>query len=719
MEAPEVKDFYAASELAKLPGLPGSAFGVQKKAEREGYASRKVKSSKGGRGGEVTEYAFKSLPQETRNFLLGTDLTKNLPVVAPSGALVPAQDQPRKEQELRGWQRETRDARLSLVRECQRLAQVAGTEAAVAKMIELAAQGKLSEHLQALVPAANARSGSGGGKRTLSRPTLYRWLQLAKKGVNELAPKATEKKIPAWAPHLMKCWGKGQQPKLTEALEELATMLPEHIALPSYSQADHFIKGLTEPQRQKGRLTGVAADKIKPFRRRDTSHMYPGDAYTADGHCFDAEVAHPFSGRPFRPEITPVIDISTRMVVGWSCDLAESGLAVLDALRVACETYGPPAIFYTDNGPGFKNEMMTAFGRGILDRLSIHPEYSRPRNPKAHGVSERAHQTIMVKAARELCTYIGATMDPDTKKLVYQTTRKQIKGETPEIPRLLIEWEDFINHVNDAIERYNRRPHRGLPTYRDPETGNRVHFSPVQMWQIGLERMRADVPEFEWLAPANELADLYHPMVERKVDRGEVTLGLKSNGLPKRYYNRALADLAPGTRVNVAFSPSDPSRVWVRDTEDGRLLAVAELEANSSPYFAPSFIEEKRQQRAKGRMKRLERKAEDIRLELTGSAAPIDITPKPLEIELSPEVLETEKKIASLDAKRAERRYFANQWEIYEFVLDKAREGRISTAERQWQRDYEDWQDTGKKGGMLLTDPFLTQAWKAQENALT
>jgi putative transposase len=140
---------------------------------------------------------------------------------------------------------------------------------------------------------------------------------------------------------------------------------------PSYSKAHHYLHKIGAVQASKGRVTGKDLRAMKPFRRRDTADMYPGDAYTADGHCFDAEVYHPFTGRAFRPEVTPVLDVATRKCVGWSIDLAESGLAVLDALRMACETHGIPAIFYTDNGSGFKNQMMSAPGTGLLNRLGM------------------------------------------------------------------------------------------------------------------------------------------------------------------------------------------------------------------------------------------------------------------------------------------------------------------------------------------------------------
>ena len=628
------QQWWTPVEAAALVGLSDRRM----RDKLESWALRDdQKRKRAGKGGGW-EYHVSCFPQEIKDQLLDASIPAHpapatlLPVPAAPRALVlvvaPAELPP--PATLKGWQRRAMDARAALLQLLEQLISAGGVEKAIKAVVKRAAEGTLPAHLQELVPSANARGGKNGG-RTLSSRTLARWraaLAAANGNVVALAPldcredprlpAERRKSAPAWAPLLLKCWRKPMQPFLTDVLEELRTLLPPGGSGPSYDQARGFLQKLGELERQKGRLTGAALDALKPHRRRDTSHMLPGDAYTADGHCFDAEVAHPFHGRPFRPEITPVLDIATRKCVGWSCDLAENGLAVVDALRAACEQFGPPAIFYTDNGPGFKNQMLTAPGLGILNRLGIHPEYSRPRNAKAHGISERGHRTILVKAAKELCTYIGASMDGDTKQLVFKATRKAIKN--PGLPTPLIEWDDFLTHVNAAITAYNTRSHRGLPALRDPATRKRTHLSPDQAWQLGMQRMIREVPVDQHLVPANELADLYHPMVERTVLKGEVQIGSKSNGLAKRYYSAALKE-HHGERVHVALSPSDPSKVWVRSIGDQRLLAVAKLEGNASPYFALSLIEEKRAQRGKARHGRLLRQAEEIELEMRGPAA--------------------------------------------------------------------------------------------------
>lgn len=625
-----LESHYAIRDLLDLPGMPESKTdkieskirAIQMLAKREGWDSRK----RPGRGGGC-EYAFASLPKATQEHLqslakeasMAAAASAAVPAVAKSSetalALVPSAELPAPSA-MKQKQCTIMNARMGFMRFIE--ASPSSVTETIDYLVKNAQDGTLPPELQPLVSVANAKAGNTG-RRKLSTRSLWKWwseYRAAGGNCSALAPVSNVKRIePAWAQAFMKEWRKGQKPRLTEVLDELAKSIPAGLPMPSYDQARRYLRALGAIELNRGRMTGNALANLKPYRRRLTDHMYPGDAYTADGHTFDAEVAHPYHGRPFRPEITPVLDIATRLVVGWSCDLAESGLAVLDALRGACELFGPPVIFYTDNGKGYKNQMLTAEGTGILHRLGITPEYSRPRNPKAHGISERAHQSVLIKAARELCTYIGKEMDPDTKQLVFKMTRKEIK--TGENSGLLIEWEEFVERVNQAIQAYNRSPHTGLPAYRDPVTKKRVHFTPEQAWIMGMQRMQKDLPREEWLQPATELPDLYHPAVTRKVDRGWIRFGNSRHGQPKMYYSPDLANWT-GLEVQVAFSPSDSSQVWVRELEHGRLIAVAKLNGNADHYFAPSYLDEKREKRADARLKRLSHQVEEIELERLG-----------------------------------------------------------------------------------------------------
>jgi putative transposase len=622
-----MKTHYTAKELAGLPGLLISERQIRSKGE--GWQSRPIKK-KDGTNSKFKEYSFDSLPAETQMHLLNqmkVELEQShpapVPVASRETALVAAaKPLPPKLESLKQGQIACMDARTGLMNFIERSA--ANVTKTIEYLVKGSHAGTLQPELQALVPLANAKPGKTG-KRKLSTRSLWKWWSEYDGNCTSLAPLCSDKKLePLWAPLLMTCWKKPQKPKLTEVMEDLKTKIPAGMTLPSYDQARRYLLTLGALEMNRGRMTGNALASLKPYRRRLTDHMFPGDCFTADGHTYDAEVAHPFHGQPFRPEVTPVIDIASRKIVGWSCDLAESGLAVLDALRGACEDFGPPVIFYTDNGSGYKNQMMTAPGTGILSRLDIQAEYSRPRNPQAHGISERAHQTVLIKGARELCTYIGKDMDGDVKQLVFKKTRSDVK--TGEKSGTLLEFEEFVEHVNRGVEAYNNRPHKGLDAYRDPATKKRVNLSPNQAWELGIQRMRKELPQDEWLCPANELPDLYHPAEERTVDRGLVRLGTNKLGRPQLYYCPDLVNWH-GERVMVAYSPSDPTQVWVRDLAHGRLIGVAKLNGNADPYFANSKLEVGRMKRGKGRMKRVAHKLEEIELELRGKEG-ITITPE-------------------------------------------------------------------------------------------
>jgi putative transposase len=609
-------------DLLGLPGIPVSQAkkhedqvrGLERSLERQGCQFIKLPEL-----GAPKAWHIPSLPIATQAALMSTN---NVPAVVSPAPLpvVAATIQPAKAPEqLKQWQRTIMDARVAIMRLIER----AISDDRVHRTLEEAIKAIVADaHENSTLPIycnANARHGT---QRTLSPSGVMKWwctwqkskLVFKTGNPQALAPKDTENYLePAWAAAFMECWSKPQNPHLTTVLEEFYRKTGS--ALPSYSQARHYLEKIGKVQSAKGRVTGKDLRALKPFRRRDTTQMYPGDAYTADGHCFDAEVYHPFTGRAFRPEVTPVLDVYSRKCVGWSVDLAESGLAVLDALRMACETHGIPSIFYTDNGSGYKNQMMTAPGTGILDRLAITPKYSRPRNPQAHGLSERGHQTILIKAAQQLCTYIGSKMDGDAAQLVFKKTRKAIAaGEKSE---LMLEFDEFVRFINASVERYNNMPHRGLPALRDPISRKLIHQSPNQAWQLGLNRMQRELPQDEWLVASGDQPDLYHPAVERTCVKGEIQFGKLSNGMPKRYFSKELEHWT-GQRVQVAFCPSDPSRVWVRDLEHQRLLAVAGLAANSSEYFAESELETARKKRGKGALKRLENHAEEKRLEMYG-----------------------------------------------------------------------------------------------------
>ncbi|OGS90821.1 MAG: hypothetical protein A2Z95_06025 [Gallionellales bacterium GWA2_60_18] len=502
-------------------------------------------------------------------------------------------------QELKDWQRKTAEARSAIITEIKRLSKAAGTEKAIQAVIALAANGELPEQLQRLVPVANAKAGTEG-KRHLSRTSIYRWMREAEQGFSALAPKNTEGvKVPVWGPALLGLYQQPQKPTLKKCLDDL--ILPEGMSAPSYWAAQRFIDKMSKLDLVRGRMLPRELKNVRAFVRRDTSQMWPCDAYTADGHTFDAEVAHPRHGRPFRPEVTSVLDIATRKSVGWSVDLAESTWSVLDAIRNAVETCGIPSIFYVDNGSGFKNELMSDEATGFMARLGISITHSLPYNSQARGIIERSHQTIWVKGAKELPTYMGGAMDRQAKQAAFKITRADINAVGTS--RLLMPFTEFVKWCDAKVEAYNNHPHRALPKIDDPMTGKKRHQTPNEAWAAAMAEGWEPM-----MLEAADAADLFRPYKIGKTHRAEVRL------FGNTYFNRELEHYH-GERVRIGYDIHDPMQVWVRDME-GRLICVAGFEANKTAYFPVSQQQAANEKRAQGRIKRAEAKIEEAEAEL-------------------------------------------------------------------------------------------------------
>ena len=457
-----MRNWYTSQELAGLPGLPGSVPGVRKLAAREEWDSRKRAASK------AMEYPFACLPPETQAALMAKSIAEveapvtAAPVVmAEQKAVAPAAKGSSK---LNDVQRAVMVARLCLIREIERMCAYTSQNRAIDVLVKQARDGALSEYLTDRIALANNKKT---GDRTLSERSLKRWLSAYRAtGETGLAPlrQRADLTIPEWAKDFLRCYQRPTKPSVAASYAEFSRRYEG--TLPSIHKVQRFLKKLSPEALNVGRMSPQELKALQPFRRRSTKNMFPGDVYTADGHKFDAEVINPITGKPYRPEITTVLDVATRRLVGISVGEAESAIGVLDALRDAVSK-SMFSIFYVDNGSGFDNDMV----REVVDRLGGTMQHSIPYNSQARGLSERGHQTIWVRAAKKLTSYIGADMDKHAGTRVHRLGRKQLKetGAT----RLMPTFGEFMAGVEDEIANYNSTPHRGLEKFRDaaPEPG--------------------------------------------------------------------------------------------------------------------------------------------------------------------------------------------------------------------------------------------------------
>ena len=476
-----MKKWYSTNELKGLAGLPKTAQGVAKKAKKEGYIFR----SRSGKGGGK-EYALASLPDETQDALIQND--KALSVTG--GTVINAAENTVSGEAgtLKKWQREIMEARLVLFREFEQLRDVFGTEKAVKKMVTMANNETLPEHLQPLVATANARAGKG--RPTLSRSMILGWQRtINKHGITGLAPKGVDRyKTPSWALFFEKVYNRPQKPSLPEAMRELEHILPENIPMPSYYQIRRYHHKRSRLEREKGRHSSGALKRFRGYIRRSTDNLMPLDVVQCDGHSFKAKISHPVHGRPFAPEVCAVIDVKTKMCMGWSCGLAESAHTVADALRHSMTVNdkkpwgGVPAILYTDKGAGNMANMLGDAVVGVLARAGITHHTGIPGNAQGRGLVEKTNQRLWISAARKLDTFTGRGMDALEKRRVYLLMEKEVRSTGTCVISELPSWARFIEFCEQSVRDYNNTPHQGLKKCRDSATGRVRHMTPAEAW---------------------------------------------------------------------------------------------------------------------------------------------------------------------------------------------------------------------------------------------
>ena len=595
-----LRDWYTAQELAGLPGLPGTAFGVRKLADRQGWEGQRRLGSK------AIEYSVAVLPKEAQNALLVAQLgTPPALVEAPepvAASYVYNERDGLSVSRLTDDQRAVMTARLAFIREIERMSQAVTQQRAIETLIELAKTGDLSPYLMERVERANDRKAEG---RTLSERTLKRWLtNFRRHGEVGLAPERRKKdmSVPSWAADFLKHYQRPQKPSVEAAYYAFKA---ENPGCPSIHVVRRWLKKLSPEARERGRRSPQELKALQGFNRRQADMLWPNDVWVADGHTFDAEVVNPVTGQIFRPEVTLVIDWGTRRIVGFSVNLAESTIATLDTLRDGVTRCGMYRVLYVDNGSGFDNAVVYE----VNDRLGGLITHSLPYNSQARGVIERAHKTILVRLAKSYDSYIGADMDKHAKTRFHKLGRKQLTAGQKPTP--VPEFAEFFADLQQALDEYNHRPHRGLPKIRDLETGRRRHQSPMECWKSaeaeGWEALRAD-PEV--------VASLTRPQVTRKTTNGEIRW---NGGI---YFHKALVDLH-GEEIRVAYDFRDSSQVWAF-TADGELICAAQLNGNASPAFPPTIFEKSEEKRIKSQLKRIEKKGSV----LTGEEVELRVIPR-------------------------------------------------------------------------------------------
>lgn len=622
LSAQEIAD--AATRL-KLKVVPHSKFRVLELAQREGWTvSPLCRKRQGGEGGGGNEYHYTLLPLALQAALLAEYNNRNQIVVIQNEQNKDIVTSERlNETELTARQKDVMNARAGLLHHISLRMYERGQSqrGAILAFLDDLNNGWLSPELASLANHANDKG------RGLSRGTVSRWFASRESGgLLALAPKKTREKeaAPAWLKAFLKYYRQPQKPSIAQAYGRWCgdSNMAE---LPTIRQVRHALANLPEIEKQRGRLGSHELKALKAYKARDVSDLLPASVYVADGKTFDAEIAHPLHGQPFKPEITTIIDAFSRKIVGWSAALDENANAVIDALLMAARTNGIPAIFYSDNGRGYKNKAMEDSLTGFLSRLSITPTHAIAYNSQAKGVIENFNKR-WTTLSREFPTYIGRDMDREASTLAHKTTRKELALSG--VSSLLPSWNEFLAACQDLIDNYNNRPHRGLEKIIDPATGKRRHMSPNEVWQQALSGGFKP-----YLVSDDEARDLLQPWVIRKTRRALVDwLGNSYFAIELEKYH--------GKDVIVSYDIHDAAKVVCREiiTIDGerapgKMIAEAKFEGHKTRYIPYSAEQAAMERRHKGRKARAMAKVNEIDKELrsiTLNAMAENIVPLPL-----------------------------------------------------------------------------------------
>ena len=616
-----MKSHYSAKELVALPGLPGTERAVQIRAEREAWPHQK----RAGRGGGK-EYPVATLPIVTQRHLNKLAGVKNLPTVK-TPATVPAAIAPLPAiKELTGHQNQIMNARVFLVKAIEAdMALGHRLQQSLKYVVE-----QITENVQPYVGQANfANDRKRKDGVLLSERSLMRfWCDWKNSGRNPvaLAPNDGDVKriqketalvafvrdfgtradkgelpatVPAWMPYFLAAYRKPQKPSLTDAIRSMGRTMPHDIEMPTYGQIRHTVNKIPAVYIEKGRSTGAEIKAIMGFNRRVWNEYHPFTVGQVDGHSFKAYVAHPVTGAHFHPEVCAIIDMTTKLLAGYSAGLAESSRTVGDAYRHACRL-GIFGCIEADLGAGNKATVNSDHNIGLFARMGTALEFPEVAgNPQGHGGIERSNQSIWIRAAKELPTYTGKDMDRSVRKKIYTRLEKDLKGvkkagelaKVEKTSALLLTWRQFLAALEIWVAEYNNTPHRALPKITD-ENGRRRNRTPNEElahrisegWDPKSVQVEGDMQGY-----------LFMPRQEIKVDRCE----FRMHG--NRYHSYSL-QTHHGETMIAAYDIHDANNVYVLNADE-QLVCTAIWNGNNIHGRPMSKVETDSENRADRQVK--------------------------------------------------------------------------------------------------------------------
>lgn len=417
----------------------------------------------------------------------------------------------------------------------------------------------------------------------LSVPTIKRWIADYKRdGKTGLLPKQTGRvrKDYGWEARATTLFNLPSKPgyagvalKLRKEGHESAT----DSRVKRYLKSLPATLGVNSPARIGRHLHKLQRQIWQP---RDRTSLLVGEVYAGDGHTCDCYVAHPNTGRLYRPEMTAFIDIRSAYIPGWYISEAESALSTLFALSSSMVRYNHvPAALYLDRGAGYRAKLMSDETTGFYEKFSMSVIAALPGNPHGKGWIERWFRTVRDHHDKFFfggMVYCGGDMAPEVNRRL----SSDIENGKRKLPSL----SEYVSSLAQFIDEYNNTPMRSL----DGQT-------PAQVW-ASLQPVAVELAAEAVIRPREIRTVQKRHLIE----------------LHKRiYWHESLALYEQGTKLTVEYDLHDDKHIWLFDAA-GRFICIANL-VETIGVIAPSRLDEQRAKRLAGQEKRLERHLDEAR----------------------------------------------------------------------------------------------------------
>lgn len=415
-----------------------------------------------------------------------------------------------------------------------------------------------------------------------ARATVYNWFNAYKEqGLPGLLPnhKGKAQTQYSWLARCLELYHSPNSPSFAQ----VADQLNKEGYKAEHHQVRRFINGLPHelgPQSPYRMGAKLYREKHKDHLLRSTENIKPGVLYNGDGHTLDVYLAHPKTGKPYRAELTAFQDVGSRCIVGWELGFAENAVDTLTAIsRSMRDLNHVPAMFYLDNGSGYKNKLMNDETTGFYAQFEIDVIFAIPGNARAKWI-ERFFLHMEDRVGKRFSTYCGRHHDDRHKRLVLKEAQ-QGKRELPTVDEWIAEFKAFLNDYHNS---------------EHPEIKGKTR---EQVWDEGLER----VPPLE-----SDFVVLPRELVN--IRRGRFRLH-------KRDYSGDFLHQFNGQQLIAAYDMQDDTYTKLYKL-NGEFLMVANLKTKSHA-IPTSRAEEAVAKRLAGRENRLQKKIQEVRAqEATG-----------------------------------------------------------------------------------------------------